>query len=76
MKRIEEISWIDAVGADGWVTSDELEKTTLSPMTTVGYVFKETKDFILLTMTWDAEYDNYGAFMCIPKSTIVKRRKL
>lgn len=72
--KIEVINWLDALGDDGWVTAKDLDEITLDPMETVGFVYKETKEFVLVTMTYDEPLKNYGAYMCIPKKMIVSRK--
>lgn len=74
--RIEEITWTDATGDDGWLSKAELKAQTLTPFHTIGYVFSEDDECVKLTMSEDEEQETYGAFMVIPKGMIKKREVL
>lgn len=74
MTKLVEICWIDATGADAWSTEKELKDVSLTPVKTVGYLFREDETSYLLTMTWDDERENFGAYICIPKGMITSVR--
>lgn len=74
--KLVEIQWLDATGADGWTTEKSLLKETPAIHNSVGYVIKETKDHITITMSFDEERESLGAWLLIPKSFIKKIKKV
>ncbi|HEC32991.1 MAG TPA: hypothetical protein ENI63_01895 [Candidatus Kaiserbacteria bacterium] len=72
MNKILEIKWKDACGDDGWVSLKSVEEQTLVEIKTIGYLVKETKEFITLTMA--LELDKTGAYLVIPKKMIISKR--
>lgn len=66
------VVWIDAVGADGWITEKELLNETPTTHHSVGYLIKETKEYITITMSYDEEKESLGAWLLIPKLYIKK----
>lgn len=64
------ITWTDAVGADGWITPEELDDITLTVHNTAGFLFKETEDSITVVMSYNDDMDNLGAYVVIPKVNI------
>lgn len=47
-----EITWTDTFGCNGWYEEEEIDKkteqTVKNPESHIGYLVKETKDFIIL----------------------------
>lgn len=74
--KLVEIQWLDATGADGWTTEKSLLKETPAIHNSVGYVIKENKEHITITMSFDEERESLGAWLLIPKSFIKKIKKL
>ena len=70
------IDWIDAVGGDGWVTEEELQNQTPMLHHSVGYVVKDTKDHVTISMSYNEKKNNMGAWLLIPKKYIKKVKKL
>jgi len=71
---VEVVSWLDAETSAGWHWKDT-EAYLLSPVETIGFVVKETKDLLVLAQTVanDGWHNNRSK---IPKSLITKRKKL
>jgi len=74
--RLVTVKWIDALGGDGFIEKSDLEKQTPVSHNSVGYVVKETDSFITLTMSYNDDMDNLGAWMLIPKIMVVKITEL
>ena len=75
MKPVE-IIWTDALGGDGWVEKEEVEKLPLAQIHSVGLLVNETPDHITITLADDPAQKNCGAYMVIPKFAIKKKRFL
>lgn len=75
-KTLVVVTWVDAVGSDGWVDDKHLKSIKLYDADTVGYVVRDDESSILITMTYDDEGENHGAYMCIPKFAIKKIRQI
>jgi len=75
------IKWVDIIATDsGWHTREELEEWELNEpdtVTQVGFLYKETKDYVILIDSYITE-DYVGAATKIPKSNIIlfKKNKL
>jgi len=70
--KLVTVKWIDALGADGFIEKSDLEKEIPVIHNSVGYVVKETDSFITLTMSYNDDMDNLGAWLLIPKVMVVK----
>jgi hypothetical protein len=65
------VVWLDAVGADGWITREDLEKEVPITHNSVGYLVKETDTFITITMSRDDKEESLGGWLLIPKKMIL-----
>lgn len=74
--NLVQITWVDAIGGDGWTTEKELKEQELIIHNSVGYVVMEDNDKVTITMSYDADKDNLGAWLCIPKRYIVEMREI
>ena len=74
--KLVTVKWIDALGADGFIEKSDLEKEIPVIHNSVGYVVKETDSFITLTMSYNDDMDNLGAWLLIPKVMVVKITEL
>jgi len=70
------IDWLDAVGQDGWITEKELITQTPVLHHSVGYLVKDDKDHVTITMSYDDKKESLGAWLLIPKKYIKKMKKL
>lgn len=75
MKLIK-VQWRDALGGDGWLQRKDLEKEVPVIHNSVGYVVKDTKEFVTISMSYDETGDNMGAWLTIPRLYIIKITKL
>jgi hypothetical protein len=64
------ITWRDACGGDGWVSMKELQDETLVEHNSVGFLVNETPEFMTMTMSYEEEEKNLGAYLVIPKVNI------
>ncbi len=65
-----QIEWTDAVGGDGWVTLESLQKEAPLTHTSVGFLINETDDFFTITMSVDKNHTNLGAWLLVPKKYV------
>lgn len=70
------LEWIDITGNDEkpWMTLEEAQAFTPAPMTTVGFLIRETSEFITLCST--IGQDDAGNLNCIPKGCIRSQKTL
>jgi hypothetical protein len=78
--KIVLVTWLDtnenSVG--GWITKDELEKSQLCIVDSLGWLYKENDEFIVILADKDADNsdDTYGRSQVIPKAVIKKIQEL
>ena len=77
------IEWSDALANSNWFTKDEaIEWAERSSWTIkqVGWVIKETKEYIALASSWKPEdewtEEQYHLMQKIPKTWIIRRQSL
>ena len=74
------VTWLDtnenSVG--GWITNDELDKSQLCSVDSLGWLYKETDEFIVILADKDTDKsdDAYGRSQVIPKAVIKKIQEL
>jgi hypothetical protein len=71
------LEWLDA-GApseQGWHRRDVVERLSGCHMKTLGFIAKETKDFITIVSHCD-ENQSFEGLICIPRRAITKRRRV
>ena len=77
-----EIKWIDTFGFNSWYQEEDIDKKTensiKNPESHLGYLVKETKDYIILAMGMsnDKEFAPYNAPKWIPKGFIRSIKRL
>ena len=80
--QLEFIIWEDVYSSDGWLHVDDLDDwaSDVWLVNHVGFVVKETKDFIVLSSSIMAHFgqgqERFAAKYKIPKKYIVKRVKI
>ncbi len=75
MKMVE-VTWIDASCLQGWRSDSNIDSFDGIPVvTSIGFLQKETKEFINLT-SHDADTGDRADIMSIPRSSIKKIRRL
>lgn len=74
--NLVQITWIDAIGGDGWTTEKELREQTLTIHNSVGYLVAEDEDKVTITMSYDEDRESLGAWLCIPKKYVVEMREI
>lgn len=74
--EIEKIDWVDShnLEGQGWHLKEAVESMKQHHCQSVGWVAKEDKEVIVLVSSM-AGYE-YGGEICIPKISIIKRKKL
>ena len=73
---IEVIQWGDAESIDQWESIKELKAECLPTIYSVGWILRETKDVVVMCCNFDKQNEKASCIMLIPKSMIIKRRKL
>lgn len=71
--KIIYIEWNDAVSADGWSDTSEIEPE-LALIVTVGILIKETDDIITVGLNQDITNEKHSCIMHIPKPWIKSKR--
>ena len=75
-----EIQWIDTYSYNGWYDEKDIDKKTNNHLDkTIGFFVKETKDFIIMCMTFnesDSDFLPYNSPKWIPKGFIKQIREL
>lgn len=74
--KIVEVYWQDAQSQDGWVSIEEAVNDSLPMIRTVGYLLKETKELIVVTMQLDTKNDKTSMVMTIPRAWIKRIKRL
>lgn len=69
MQKVQ-ITWIDAIGDDGWVSLEDIKKEKPTEHHSVGFLCHETDEFMTISMSYDETEDNMGAWLLIPKPYI------
>lgn len=72
--KIQQITWCDATSVSGWGPIED-RNTDMITVNTVGYVVKETKDYIVLSAA-DADNGSTMWTISIPRYWIKKRKTL
>lgn len=75
--ELYEIKWLDAYEMEsGWLSLEDALAVRPSPMRSVGYVLKETKDYIILAADMDDTKDikDVGRVTVIPGQWIVDKK--
>lgn len=72
--EIELIVWHDAVAGVGWMDLGGEQPTDV--VTTVGYILKETPEYLVVASTWGPSDDTIqsNARMSIPKGMLIRRQ--
>ena len=74
-----EIFWVDTFGYNGWYNEKEIDEKTKQQLEShIGYLVKETKDYIILTMgrDYNEDFAPYNSPKWIPRGFIKKIIKL
>ena len=68
------LEWVDACGKSGWQPVD----AATPPITikSIGYVMRETPEYISLSPGWDEENEHFMSFVTIPKGWIRRRKNV
>jgi hypothetical protein len=64
------VTWIDCIGADGWLDIKELKEQKPHEHHSLGYLAHETDECITICMSYDEQEETMGAWLCIPKPYI------
>lgn len=74
--RIVEVVWWDAIGvsADEWSDHKEAYSAVPAPTLTVGYVVKDTPEYITVVSLLNQHHIGHG--VCIPKGMVKEIRDL
>lgn len=72
------VEWVDASGQEAtWIDrSESLKNSGVSTIRSAGIILTEDDDHVTLVQNIDERFDNVGPTMSIPKSAIIKRRRL
>lgn len=79
MMNVEHITWIDsASGLSTWSLLEDIDKADLEPtdISTVGFVIKETVEYIVVALNFGNNPPQYSNTITIPISAITSREKI
>ncbi len=66
------ITWLDITSqTDPWIDMDEALEMKPAIMVSVGWIVKDTLEFVTLASTLDTEEELVGDVNCIPRATIM-----
>jgi uncharacterized membrane protein YcgQ (UPF0703/DUF1980 family) len=77
MKAVQ-IVWLDSASTDKWTRSD-VEDLSPVTITSIGYIVKETDDYLAITHSIDTHEGRliqFAGFITIPKAAIIKRKPI
>jgi len=69
------VMWLDSEGVNEWTPIDEI-KDELEETHSVGLLIKESEAFLLLALSFDPATQSVHNYKKIPRTAIVKVRKL
>lgn len=73
--KVVHLIWEDSESVAEWTPREDLgERLELTH--SVGFLLKETADFLLLALSFDPETDSVNNFKKIPRAAIKKRRTI
>lgn len=67
------VEWLDPTAGGDWLTIKEIN-LQFKPIKSVGWLIKEDKLAVLISLNWDEEEDKICEFIKIPKDLITKRK--
>ena len=70
--KLYRVDWIDASSESGWKKLDNIDTSHIY-IHTVGWLIKETKDYLFLAQNLSSSY-SYNDIMMIPKGWKVRKR--
>jgi hypothetical protein len=79
LKRLVEVEWEDITTQNqGWMTREEVEKEyKIAICRSVGYVFKQTDDYIVLVQKQSPTFDDtFGIVHTIPMGCVKRVKRL
>lgn len=69
------IHWIDSSSDHGWGKIKEIPQSP-NDCITLGFLVRETEDFLLITHSWDPETSSVNGTIEIPKVAIKSRKNV
>lgn len=76
-KYIYLVDWIDSAGQRSvWESLAGLEAYTPCRVVSIGFIVKETGDFITLANSMAVDTDDLSGGVCIAKSAVLKRKRI
>lgn len=79
-RKVVKIRWLDIHSLSQWASESEVSDLEPKVCETVGWLYKETKDYVIVvgTSTDQADFleDKYADVNCIPKGVILSNDKL
>lgn len=67
------VEWIDSETDDGWGKIKDVSDN-LTLCRTIGYLIKDSSDFVTIAHSWDEENDHVNGTIQIPKVAIKKKK--
>jgi len=71
-QELKMVTWLDITSqTEPWIDVGEAKEMKPAKMITLGWIVKETHEFITLASTLDAEEELVGDVNCIPRPAIL-----
>lgn len=70
------VNWLDSKGGDAWSEKSLVEGEVPVEVQTVAYLVKQTKDYVILTMSLEGTEVHCGAWIVIPSRCVVSLQEL
>lgn len=65
------VIWTDTITNSGWQTAEKIDdwaKENTWLVHTVGYLIRETEEFVVIAASWAMEEKQYGSLIKIPRA--------
>jgi hypothetical protein len=72
--KLVEVKWVDATSFDPWCSIEEVmsEEKHLNEIVSIGYLLKETPEYLLIAQNIDTDSDNCAGCIAIPMSWTIE----
>lgn len=67
--KLVHILWLDAATHDAWTSQDDISAEP-PVISTVGHLQQDTKDAVVVALSWDKENNSFSSWITIPSGMI------
>ena len=76
MKKIVLVTWVDSTSTSHWQFPEDLKDEVLIRVTSIGFLVKETSDYIMIAQNYGDNPEQYSNITTIPRVSILKMNEL